>query len=146
MKQYKKLKSKLNEVIEKINQLITATNDRTVTMSSKINDVIASTNDTYAKILEMNDKISTWNCPISDKEAEMLNADVKTFTENADICNPKYLFAIKDLCNDKIIFSARGGAYKTLKNARAGINKMVANSAGARTRNDYEIIAWERME
>ena len=72
MKQYKKLKNKINELIEKINELIRASNDRTVIMSSKINEVITSTNDTYAKILEMNDKISKWNCPISDKEVEML--------------------------------------------------------------------------
>lgn len=146
MKQYKKLKNKINELIEKINELIRASNDRTVIMSSKINEVITSTNDTYAKILEMNDKISKWNCPISDKEVEMLNMDIKAFTENEDICNPKYLFAIKDLKEDKIVFSARGGAYKTLKNAKLGIDKLVSKSNGRKLKDDYKIIAWKLMD
>ena len=87
-----------------------------------------------------------WKCPISDKEVEMLNMDIETFTENDDICNPKYLFAIKDLNEDKIVFSARGGAYKTLKNAKLGIDKLVSKSNGIKTKDDYKIIAWKRMD
>lgn len=109
MKQYKKLKNKINELIEKINKLIRA------------NTIISEVSEDIADAL---------NCYISDDENEVLQKDIETFTENDDICNPKYLFAIKDLKEDKIVFSARGGAYKTLKNAKLGIDKLVLKSNG----------------
>lgn len=146
MRQYEKLKNKINELVDKINELDRVSNNTTI----KINEIV----DKINKLIRANTIISevsediadALNCYISDDGNEVSQKDIETLTENDDICNPKYLFAIKDLNEDKIIFSARGGPYKTLKNAKLGINKLVSKSNGRKTKDDYKIIAWERMD
>lgn len=150
MKRYEKLENQINEIVDKINELIIVSNNTNITISKiidKINRLVRISNNTNTIISEINEGvIDALNCCISDNRNEVLQKDIETLTENDDICNPKYLFAIKDLNEDKIIFSARGGAYKTLKNAKLGINKLVSKSNGRKTKDDYKIIAWERMD
>ena len=150
MRQYEKLKNKINELVNKINELVIVSNNTTIKISEiidKINRLVRISNHTNIIISEINeDIIDALNCYILDNRNEISAKDIETLTENDDICNPKYLFAIKDLREDKIIFSARGGAYKTFKNAKIGIDKLVSKSNGRKTKDDYKIIVWKRMD
>ena len=139
MRRYEKLKNKINELVIVSNNTTMKINE----IVDKINKLVRA-NTIISEVSE--DIVDALNCYILDDRNEVLQKDIETFTENDDICNPKYLFAIKDLSEDKIIFSARGGAYKTLKNARVGIDKLVSKSDGRKSKDNYKIITWKRMD